>query len=168
MKPIEQFSLGLVDAEKQTAELMDLSGRKVTTLDGVVLEAQFLVTGGGYLVVTSDEDPFEGCLHMCLLDDKFKKIDGMRLGVSYRPGTFRAHGHGPGESLQFSFFADEIWHLEIAPRSRLVLIRPLGPVRYTSPFYKGHRLSLRSTTSHIPAIDPRRDTRGLVVLKKSE
>jgi hypothetical protein len=45
MKPIEQFSLGLVDSEKQTAERMDLSGTKVTTLDGAVLEAQFPVTG---------------------------------------------------------------------------------------------------------------------------
>jgi hypothetical protein len=144
MRPIEQFRLGRVDTEKQTAELMDLSGTKVTTLDGVILEAQFLVTGGGYLVVTADEDLFEGCLHMCLLDGKFEKIDGIRLGLSYRPGTFLAHGHGPGESLQFSFFADEIWHLEIAPRSRLVLVRPLGPIRYTSPFYKGHRLTLRS------------------------
>jgi hypothetical protein len=136
-----------VDTEKQTAELVDLSGKKATTVDGAVLEAQFLVAGGEYLVVTSDEDPFEGCLHMCLFDDMFRKIDGMRVGLSYRPGVFRARGHGPGETLHFSFFAEEVWHLEIAPRSRLAFVRPLGAARYTSPFYKGHRLTIRSTPS---------------------
>jgi hypothetical protein len=143
MTTIEQFRLGLVDVQHQTAEIIDLAGTKVTTLDGVVLEAQFGVTDGGYLLVTSDEDPFEGCLHMSLLDHQFAKVDGMRLGLPYRPGTFRPHGHGPGERLQFSFFADEIWRLDVAPHARLVLIRPLGPVHYTSPFFKGHRLTLR-------------------------
>jgi hypothetical protein len=146
MKPIERFRLGLVDMEKQTAELVDSSGVKATTLNGVVLEAQFLVTSGEYLVLTSVEDPFEGCLHICLLDADYEEIDGMRLGLSLHPGTFRARQHGPGDTLQFSFFADEVWHLEVEPRFRLAFCRPAGPSRYTSPFYKGHRLALRSTT----------------------
>jgi hypothetical protein len=150
MQPIEQFRLGYVDSEKQTAELLDLSGAKVALLEGSVLEAQFLVSDGGYLLVTSDEDPFEGCLHICLLDDKFEAIDGMRLGSSYHPGTFRDRGHGPGDTLQFSFFADEIWQLDITAGFRLTFARPLGPARYTSPFYKGHRLRLWATASLVP------------------
>jgi hypothetical protein len=141
LTPLAQVRLGRVDPEKQTAELLDAKGSAVGVVDGAVLEAQFAVIGG-YVIVTTDEDPFEGSLHFTLVDNEFRKIDVVELGLPYHSGRFRLHRMGPDETLQFSFFGDEVWLLEVSPRARLVLRRPLGPARYSSGFWRRHRLIL--------------------------
>jgi hypothetical protein len=139
--PVEEFRPGRIDHEAQTVQLLDAHGTVVTSVDGVALEAQFAVDGG-HLVVTTDEDPFEGSLHFTLLDGQRERVDVLGLGLPYRAGTFRLHTAGPDESLRFSFFGQEVWRLEVSPRPSLVFARPLGPARYTSGWWRRHRLVL--------------------------
>jgi hypothetical protein len=142
MIPTERFRLDSSDAQRQQATLLDTSGAKVGSVDGAVLEAQFELADGGYLLVSSDDDAFEACLHLTLLDAKLARSDGMQLGLPYRTGSYRHRETGPGERLRFSFFAEEIWQLDIAAQPRLRFAHPFAPARYTSPFLAGHRLRL--------------------------
>jgi hypothetical protein len=124
LTPLAQVRLGSVDPKKPTAELLDVQGAPLGVVDGAVLEAQFTVANG-YLIVTTDEDPYEGFLHFNLFDGEFRRIDAVGLGLAYHPGAFRMHRVGPADTLQFSFFADEVWQLEVAARGRLVLARAM-------------------------------------------
>ena len=71
--------------------------------------------------MTRDDDPFESSVHFTLLGQGLEEADRVSLGVPYQTGTFRLLRTGPGDSLEFSFFADEVWHLDVLKRARFVL-----------------------------------------------
>lgn len=140
MKAVERFRLEPVDDANQRSRLVEDTAVG-PVIDGRVLEAQFAVTGG-HLVVTADEDPFEGCLHFSLVSTDHRLVDAIDLGLPYSSGTFRQHTARPGDVLEFSFFEQELWRLVVATKPRLAFLRPLGAARYPTGRWRPHRLLL--------------------------
>lgn len=141
MTPLEQFHLGASTEDGLSAVLLDASDKQLAIVDGTVLEAQFGVAGD-YLIITTAGDPFEDSLHITLLGRAFDRLDSVSLGIPYGTGAFRIQDVGPAERLRFSFFADEVWRLDVLRDSRVVFARPLGAVRYTAGTWRRHRLVL--------------------------
>jgi hypothetical protein len=138
--PLSGFTLRAVDAERLHGELSDPAGQRLASIDGSVLEALYDLEDG-YLVISTDGDAYEDCLHLTLCDRTFAQRETVHLGGAYQTGRFRALRTEGGVGLRFSFFSDEIWHLEVsaAPRWRLGLPRP--HVRHEPRFPRG-RLQL--------------------------
>jgi hypothetical protein len=140
MNALPGFEFRVLDAETQRADLLDPSGQQRARLDGTVLEAVYEL-GDGYLVVSTDGDAFEECLHLTLCDRSFEPHEVIHMGGAYQTGRFRALAVGPGPHLLFSFFSDESWQLDISPKPRWRLRMPRPSVRH-SPAFRPGRLQL--------------------------
>jgi hypothetical protein len=139
---IEVFRLEPLPGEKPRSRVVAGGAATATVIEGVVLEAQFRSTQG-FLLLTSDDTPFEEVLHVRLLDAQFRVLDGVDLGQAYHPGLLRNLRVSGDAELCFSFFGDDCWLLRVEPQARVRWgLRPYASVRYTGPLLRGHNLHL--------------------------
>ncbi|MGB3621492.1 MAG: hypothetical protein WBA20_09110 [Ketobacter sp.] len=89
------------------------TGRK---LKGRQLVDQYS-TGERYILITSDDNPFDEVLHIYLLDLELNILDEMNLSQPYTPGVYEAFRHY-GEHLEFRFFSEGIWCLKVRSRPK--------------------------------------------------
>lgn len=93
--------------------LAQAQGSASVELDGFVLEAQF-ACGTRHLVFTTEDVPYEECLHIHLLDARLQVLDHLALSAWYSPGILRRLEIAGPRTLRFSFFdADERWSLAV-------------------------------------------------------
>ncbi len=69
-------------------------------------------SGQRYVLITSDDNPFDEVLHIYLLDLELNILDEMDLSQPYTPGIYRPQHHY-GERLEFTFFPEGLWCLEV-------------------------------------------------------
>ncbi len=89
------------------------TGRK---LKGRQLVDQYS-TGQRYILITSDDNPFDEVLHIYLLDLELNVLDELNLSQPYTPGVYQACRHC-GEQLEFRFFAEGLWCLKVRERPK--------------------------------------------------
>jgi hypothetical protein len=113
-----------------------------TVLEGHVLEAQYHCALG-FLLLTSDDNPYEEALHIRLLDLHFQVIDAVDLRQIYHPAMLRnlqVIGHN---SLMFSFFGDDCWRLDIDVQARIRWdVHLFASVSYPGRRLRSHYLGL--------------------------
>lgn len=141
MQTTSRFRLDSADLERATSQIVDEDGRILASVEGVVIEGQFQCTPG-YLVVTSNANPFEEELHFYLLNDRLSLVDSVSLGQIYHSGIMRQLEIGPGDRLEFSFFGDERWRLTVLVSPRRRLSFPFSSVRYSGGALDRHALFL--------------------------
>ncbi|MCR9159116.1 MAG: hypothetical protein ACE37F_09660 [Nannocystaceae bacterium] len=131
--PIARFELDLADGG--AAAKLRFDGAAVPgTADGRVIEAQFEVRGR-YLVVLSDDVPYEERLVFVLFDEAPALLDSLEFGAAYTPGLFRLVNTTDAPSVVFTFEGDTRYalHIHDAPHRRLSTLpgvrRPGGPFR---------------------------------------
>jgi hypothetical protein len=88
-----------------------------TTVPGVVLEAQYRY-GEGYLLLTTENIPYEEALHILLLDQHFRVLDHLELSHAFAPGTLTDLEPAGDGRLHFSLFGGDRWELTVLPASR--------------------------------------------------
>lgn len=142
MKAVHGFTLRVTDRDAQCGELVDASGEPSGSVDGAVLEAVYHL-GDGYLVVSSDGDAFEECLHLTLCAPAVAPREVIHIGGAYNTGRFRAIEAGPGPRLRFSFFSDEAWRVEVLPQPRWRFCLPSVAVRHSPTFGRRRLLLVR-------------------------
>ena len=84
---------------------------------GLVLEAQ-LALDGGFLVLTTDDSPFEEALHLTLLDAHLAVEDERTLSVPYRPGAVTDLRVVSAEAVELSFFGKDRWRVTVHRQAR--------------------------------------------------
>ena len=109
---------------------------------GRVIEAQFAVRGR-YLVVLSDDVPYEERLVFQLFDASPDLVDTLEFGAPYTPGLFRLVNTTDTPSVVFTFEGDARYELKIhdEPRRRLT---SLPGVRRTGGPFRPHHLELKT------------------------
>jgi hypothetical protein len=91
---------------------------------GSVLEAQLeLDDDAGFLLLLTDDRPYEETLHVVLLDHDGHEIERLELGRPYTPGLFSGMEIVAPTVLGFRFFSGLVHELEILPRPRGFLRR---------------------------------------------
>jgi len=88
-----------------------------TTVPGVVLEAQY-GCDPLYLLLTTENIPYEEALHILLLDQRFRVLDHLELSHAFAPGTLTDVEQGGDGRLRFSLFGGDRWELEVLPAPR--------------------------------------------------
>jgi hypothetical protein len=127
-------------------ELIGPGGQPRALLEGTVLEAVY-DPGDDYLIVSTDGDAFEECMHLALCDASFAPRDVIHIGGAYQTGRFRALQVGPGLHLRFSFFSDEAWRLTVLLAPRWRLRRPRSFVRHSPAFRPGRLWHVREASN---------------------
>ena len=113
-----------------------------TVIDGRALEAQYRCDLG-FLLITTDDNPYEETLHIRLLDSEYRQVDAVDLRQMYHAGILsNIEIAGPG-SIRFSFFGEDCWRLDIAAHASLRWdVHPFASVSFPGGRLQPHFLSL--------------------------
>jgi hypothetical protein len=85
------------------------------SLGGYVVEAQFRV-GGRYLLVTSDDCPFEETTRFYYLDGEFRVLSRKWFLTPYQSWCLQSMDPAGESSFRVVFYGDAPWLLRIRPR----------------------------------------------------
>ena len=94
MKALPGFELRAI-GDGQQSELIDPSGQPRARIEGAALESVHELEDG-YLIVSSDGDAFEDCMHVTLCDRSFAPREVIHVGGPTRRGASVAERSGPG------------------------------------------------------------------------
>ena len=141
MEAVNIFRIEPIPKESLRSDLI-FNGTSTLQVEGQIIEAQFRCARG-YLVITSDGNPYEEMIHFYLLDSEGGLLDEVSLGQIYHSGTLRDIALKSDDQLEFSFFGTERWCLLILGEARLQLPRLFSSVRRTHGWFGSHYMSLR-------------------------
>lgn len=143
----EDVDLALAHESTKTrlaTSLVKIGGRIAREpVEGAVLEA-CVQHGEHYLVFLTDDIPYEGLLHIHLLDSDLPSQDSVTLGAAYTTGNFRDLVLGEGGNLTFEFFGNKSWAVSVLSEKRLRIPYLSGPpgVSWSKGLF--HQLDLRN------------------------
>lgn len=154
MTPVASFSLDPLpgsapdDADRSRSRLR-YDDRLVGEVEGLAIDRQYRMAGGEYVIIADYDCPFEEALAISLLDAKFRTLDLRVIGGMYTTGSLRDVTIEGERTLRFSFFADDLWELEVLPRARWMPSTDLALAGWINPHglvtqFGTERRSLRS------------------------
>lgn len=123
MEPIDCFRLathsGPYTSWPERTRLLRDGVETTTQVPGYEIEAQYR-TGGGFLLVTSFDCPFEESNAFLLLDDRLNVIGKRELLAPY--GSFLLHAHWPidASTLALHYYDDLFYTLHVRPPRRFI------------------------------------------------
>jgi hypothetical protein len=142
MEPVEIFLLVPTEDELPRARLISEGTHELGVVDGHVLEAQYCIPSG-YLLVTSEGNPFEEGLHIYLLGPEFRILDRIALSAIYHSGIFGDVAISEEKCFEFTFFGGDRWRLTIRDTPKIHWVPKIGTsVRYPSGWLRRHYLQL--------------------------
>ncbi|ATB39450.1 hypothetical protein CYFUS_004894 [Cystobacter fuscus] len=125
MREVRRFSLAGVDSERGTSRLVR-DGRVLDfSVEGLLLEAQLELEDGSCLVWLTQDCPFEELLSVYLVGREGQLLDSVSAGAPYTPGILSIRAVGP-EWVEFGFFGDAPYRLQVEPQARFRRWLPLG------------------------------------------
>ena len=141
MEAVDRFRIKPIPEDILRSQLI-LDETSSLEVDGQAIEAQFRCSRG-YLVITSDGNPYEEMIHFYLLDHKGDLLDEVSLGRIYHSGTLRDIDAKSDDQVEFSFFGTERWCLSILAEARLQPAPLFSSVTRKQGWLGSHYLSLR-------------------------
>jgi|SRR5579875_344617 len=116
------------EGEDTTRGVLFFQGAFAGQVEGSVLEGQYRC-GNRYLLLTTDDIPYEETLHIFLLDEELRPLDKVSLRQMYHSGLLRDVVAGD-ERIEFSFFGEERWLLTVHTTAKLFMNAPFSSVKY--------------------------------------
>lgn len=129
MQPVTSFALrseaSVDDTDRGPLSAVVRDGRDVgLTIAGATLEGQFILNTGEYLLLVTNNSPYEERLHLYLLDRDLRLAEKAEIGAAYTAGILRdLHPSATSDSLEFVF----------TNRSRFRLQVHASPGRFWNP-----------------------------------
>ena len=120
MEEIKDFSIVDLEEEFPRSELVWKGTLPGLIVDGVWLEKQYKVTPG-YLLLLTDDCPFEERLSIYLLSEDMRVLDSMELSLIYHMGILRDIKIESSNELTFTFFGEDCWRLGVRRSPRIGL-----------------------------------------------
>ncbi|GEM_PF-1608604 len=90
--------------------IIGADGRKGPCTFGKLIEEQF-DCAGWYLLLLTEDSPYEECLHILLLDNNCGLLDSIDIGAPYTPGILE-NVHPEQDHLKFEMYG-YIWRIKI-------------------------------------------------------
>ena len=154
MQPIAEFSLKPIAGPLAQSALLWRGDPVRLVVDGLELEQQFGLETG-YLLLLTENCPYEEGLHIYLLDADRRMRDAIALGAPYAPALLHTiQSHEPA-ALTFSFFGNDQWRLTVRAMPRFDWKAAFcSPVMFKSGRWGRHWLDLRcipATTTAAPS-----------------
>ncbi len=116
MQSVDCFSLSPnpvgQSQNKAVSEIMNQGIPTGQTIQGSELEAQYAIDDR-FLILTTENCPYEEALHIHLLDRQFEILDYLELAQVYSPGILGKIHVSAENCLEFTFFGQERWRLTV-------------------------------------------------------
>lgn len=107
-----------VERDRTDESFLLFDGRQTgRILKGVTIEAQYRC-GEAYLLLTTEDSPFEEGLHIYFLGADYEVLDEVELSHIYTPGGLENLRVTEENALEFSFFGDDVWRLTVLEQPR--------------------------------------------------
>lgn len=144
MQAIDAFELRPIPGELPRSELLWRERPVGLTVDGVILEKQFRVAVG-FLLLLTENCPYEEGLHIYLLDPEYRLLDTLELSAPHAAGIPSDVQPQDAWTLTFTFFGDERWRLTIRDQPSMGLNLPLlSPVKRKTRLWARRWLALQA------------------------
>ena len=149
MTPIDDFSLessreSLPEDVSRTRSRLRYNDQLVGEIEGLLIDRQYRLPDGEYLIIADYDCPFEEALAISLLDSAFRTLDRRGIGGMYTTGSLRDVTIEDERTLRFSFFADDLWELEVLPSARWMPLTDLALAGWINPYEWVMQLSAES------------------------
>ena len=137
LQPCKELTLSTLDNGSDTisptSRIVWRNGKHSQAVLGKELIDQYKV-GNFYLVLLTEDCPFEEALHIYLFDSNADLVDHLELSAAYHAGIFKLKAlHDDG--LSFSFFSEEeLWQLRCLKSPKWRLPRLFSPVKSSRGF----------------------------------
>jgi hypothetical protein len=129
---IGDFSVTAVEGERPQSDLLWRDAPLGIRVDGASLEKQWRLAPG-YVIFLTEGSPYEEGLHIYLLDDDRRIVDGLELSGPYASAILKDAVVEGDAAVSFSFFGDDRWRLDVNPTARRSFRLPfLSPVKRKS------------------------------------
>lgn len=117
--------------------------KKQLSLSGAVLEAQYRI-GSNYLLLVTEDNPFEEALYIYYVDNHLKIIDSLELSAMYAEGMVRNLVVDAPDKLRFAFFDNnEEWLLTILSKASYSFFNDKYPIKRKTSFFNKKYLKLQ-------------------------
>lgn len=122
MRGTDRFRLKPSQSVEGSSELWSSEAKLDQLVPGIQLEAQFAVgnaTEPLFLLLTSDDSPFEEQIHILLVDAFGSVVEQAQLGGPYAPGILKNLRIVSSEQLSFDFQGPVVVTVHPKPRGWL-------------------------------------------------
>lgn len=119
-----ELSIKLISEATETASprsQLVVDGKEVDSfIEGTVLEA-CIKHERSYLIFTTNDCPYEESLNIYLLNQSYEILDNAVLVWPYSTGLFEILDITHSNLVDFKFFEEKIWQLEIFSHKRILI-----------------------------------------------
>ncbi len=119
MDRISAFTTKKID---DTSSMLIFDSREISVINGEVIEAQFKTENGQYLLIASDNCPYEEGINIYLLSSDKDVLDHVTIAQNYTSGQFEGLEIMDDSTIKFSFIREEKFKLNIFPNGKFKLI----------------------------------------------
>ncbi|MEL0659450.1 hypothetical protein V6255_09905 [Psychromonas arctica] len=131
MQEIEKFNLK--ENIKENYQLEFEEKRVSLTISGAIIEKQYKLEDGSFLLFSTDNCAFEEQLHLTLISHDLKCIDKVDLGLEYVSGTLDNIQVINNHSIEFDFFPNTRYQIFVNNSGRHFFTNLLSEVHYSKP-----------------------------------
>lgn len=142
MEEYAHFSISpLSDTE---SSLINKQGQRIARIRGIVLEKAFCIDSGRFLVVTTDDCPYEEGFHVSLIDEDGSLLETTHRVIPYTPGIVTAVYAENSDTIKIALHDGETIRITLIPEGTR------NPARYIQ---KGFRSSNGIFGKHYLQVD---------------
>lgn len=98
------------------------------SIPGVVLEAQFMMKNHNFLILTSEDCPYEEALHIILMDELGSIIDKVEIGQEATPGIVKDIETLDDSRIKFKFIGDGYFTVDVLETPEIM---PFDSLKYS-------------------------------------
>jgi len=139
---ITHFAVNPIKGELPRSALLFDGKDTGIVVDGLMLEKQIQLSAG-YLLLLTENCPYEEGLHIYLLDQDLRVLDGIELSQPYAPALLSGFTCDAENSFSFSFFGEERWRLALLKSpARMLNIAVFSAVKHKGGWFPVCWLSL--------------------------
>lgn len=143
-----EFSIKLISDATETdspRSQLVIDGKEVNSfIEGAVLEA-CIKHGSSYLIFTTNDCPYEESLSINLLNQSYEIIDNAVLVWPYSTGSFKILDITQSNLVDFNFFEEKTWQVEIFSSKRILIPYVSEPCGVWRKFRLKHYFKIRET-----------------------
>ncbi len=129
--------------EEPRVLLENTKSNKQVELLGKTFEAQYRI-GDNFLILFTLDCPFEESLYIYYLNHDLQLLDSLYLGAIYAAGIVTDLAIVNPDKIQFSFFGDERWTLQVLSSPKYLFSSNRYPVRRERCIFRKNWLSLKA------------------------
>ncbi len=135
---MDEISLFEANKLEDSKSQLLFEGREIIVANGEIIEAQFKTDSGQYLLIISDNCPYEDGINFYLFSDDLKILDQLSICQSYTSVQFENVQIIDDSTIEFSFVSEKKNRVKITPKGKRSLIPDIRPYihRDFKPFAK--------------------------------